>query len=59
MRAFVDDGVFDSRETVEDYGAGAALNVVDGGLGEGETDGDGDGVAVDGAEGVSHGSGCG
>ena len=54
MRSFVNDAFFDSRETVEDYGTGAAFNVVDGCLGEGEADGDGDGVAVDGAEGVGH-----
>ncbi len=56
MRSFIDDGLFYSGETVKDYGAGAALDIVDGGLGEGEADGDGDGVAVDGAEGISHGS---
>ena len=57
MCPFVDDGFFDSRETVEDYGAGAALDVVDGGLGEGEADGSGDGVAGDGPKGVGHGDG--
>ncbi len=56
MRSFIDDGLFYSGETVKDYSAGAALDIVDGGLGEGEADGDGDGVAVDGAEGISHGS---
>ena len=54
MRSFVDNGFFDSREAVEDYGTGAAFDVVDGGLGEREADGNGDGVTEDGAEGVGH-----
>ena len=54
MGPFVNDGLFHSGETVEDYSAGAAFDVVDGGLGEGEADGNGDCVTVDGAEGVGH-----
>jgi hypothetical protein len=54
--AFVHDCVLDSGETVEDHGAAAAFNVVDGGLGEGEADGEGDCVFGNGAEGCgSHG----
>ena len=59
MCAFVNDILFDSGETVEDYGAGAAFDVVDGGLDEGGADGDGDGVAVDCSEGVGHCGGTG
>ena len=52
--AFVDDLVRDSSQAVEDDGAGAAFDVVDGGAGEGEADGGGDGVAVDLVECVRH-----
>ena len=54
MSPFVNNCVFDSRETVEDHGSSATFDVVDGRLGKGEADGDGDGVAVDGAESVGH-----
>ncbi len=57
MRSLVDDGLFDSGKTVENNGAAAAFDVVDGGLGEGEADGDGDGVTVYGTEGAGHGDG--
>jgi len=50
--AFVHDLVFDSGQAVEDDGAGAAFDVVDGGGGEGEGDGGRDGVAVHLVEGV-------
>ncbi len=55
MCAFVHDCVFDSGKTVEDHGAAAAFDVVNGGLGEGEADGEGDSEFVDGAEGGGHG----
>ena len=54
VRAFVDDLVGDSSQAVEDDGACAAFDVVDGGAGEGEADGGGDGVAVDLVECVRH-----
>ena len=57
VRAFVDDGLFDSGQTVEYDGARAAFDVVHGGLDEGAGDGDGHGPFVDCAQGVGHGGG--
>ena len=54
MCAFVDDGLFDAGEPVEDYGAGATFDVVEGGLSEGEAEGDGHGPAGDVVEDVGH-----
>ena len=54
VRALVDNLVADSAQAVEDHCAGAALDVVDAGAGEGEADGGGDGVAVDLVKGVRH-----
>lgn len=50
--AFVDHLVFDSGQTIEDDGALATADVVDGGGGEGEGEGAGDGPFVDLVEGV-------
>lgn len=47
VRALVDDLLLDSRHAVEDDGAGAALDVVDGRLQDAEPDGGRDGGAVD------------
>lgn len=45
--AFVDDLVFDTAQTVENDGARAAFDVVEGGLGERDADRGGDGEAVE------------
>jgi hypothetical protein len=45
--AFVDDFVFDACEAVEDHCAGAAFDVVDGGLSQGEEQRGGDGPPAD------------
>jgi hypothetical protein len=42
MCALVDNRLFDSRHSVEDDGAGSALDVVDGGLNDRGGDGAGD-----------------
>ena len=54
MGAFIDNCIFYSRETVEDHSAGAAFDIVDGGLCEGYTDGYGDCVPIDSTKSVSH-----
>ena len=54
MRAFVHDCVLDTRQTVEDHGAAAAFDIVDGSLSEGEADGEGNGIAGDRGQRVSH-----
>lgn len=54
MSAFVHHGIFDSGETIEDYSACAAFDVVDGGLSEGEANGDWNRIFVDCAENVRH-----
>ena len=54
MSAFVDNCIFHSRETVEDHSAGAAFDIVDGGLCEGYTDGYRDCVPINGTKSVSH-----
>ena len=57
--AFVDDALANTAQTVEDDGAVAALDIVDGGLGKTEASSEGDGEAVDGVESVGgHGRVC-
>lgn len=55
--ALVHDLLLDTRQTVKDDGAGAALHVVDRGVGEGKSDGGWDGPLVNGLE-CSLGHGC-
>lgn len=50
--AFVHDLVLDTGHTVEDDGAGAAFDIVYGGVGEREADGGRHSPLVDGSEGV-------
>lgn len=50
--ALVDDALANTAQTVEDDGAVAALDIVEGGLGETDAGGERDGEAVDGVEGV-------
>lgn len=47
MGAFIDDALLDTVQTVEDDGALATTDIVDGGGGDGEGDSGGDGEAVD------------
>lgn len=54
MRAFVHDVLLDTLEAVENHGAGAAFDVVDGELADGESDGAGDGPAGNAVEDVGH-----
>lgn len=55
MGSLVDDGLLDTGDTVEDDGARATADVVDGGVEGHDPDGGGDGQTVDVVEGVSHG----
>ena len=50
--AFVDDALANTAQTVEDDGAVAALDIVEGSLSETEAGGERDGEAVDGVESV-------
>ena len=50
--AFVDDALADTTQTVEDDGAVAALDIVEGGLSETEASGERDREAVDGVKSV-------
>jgi hypothetical protein len=50
--ALIDDALANTAQTVEDDGAVAALDIVDGSLGETEAGGERDGEAVDGVESV-------
>lgn len=56
--ALVDYTLANTAQTVEDDGAVAAFDIVEGGLGETDTGGDRDGEAVDGVECVGHGELC-
>jgi hypothetical protein len=52
--SLVDDALANTTQTVEDDGAVAALDIVEGSLGETEAGGERDGEAVDGVECVGH-----
>lgn len=52
MRALVDDGLLDSRQTVEDDRSRAAFDIVHGGLGQGAADAEWYGPFADQIEGV-------
>ena len=54
MCPLIHDLILYSGKSVEDHGAGAAPDIVDGGLSEGDPNGERDCVAVDGREGVGH-----
>merc|ERR1711939_1052261 len=47
-----------TRQSIEDYGSSATLNIVDGCLGERSSDGERDGVLVQRLECLSHLDGC-
>jgi hypothetical protein len=56
--AFVDNALANTTQTVEDDGAVAALDIVEGSLGETEAGGERDGEAVNGVECVGHDGVC-
>lgn len=58
MRAFVDDRVLDSRETIEDHCSGSSLDVVDGLLEDGGAYSGRDGEFVDVLKCLCHLDGC-
>jgi len=47
-----------TRQSIEDYGSSATLNIVDGCLGERSSDGERDGILVQRLECLSHLDGC-
>ena len=55
MSAFVYNGIFHARKSIENHCTATAFDIVEGGLGKGHSNCKGDGVAVDSVESGSHG----